>query len=154
MRMTQYAQTVYCSHTYYVKAVRNECILSDLNWYAIFTIYMLTVWFNMITVYNDEQNFLISLRSYSVTSRLHASSRPKYVRDTTRLALCERGFAVLPGELLIECRLVNQSMINSTLKNFHWLDRLEQLVDLQTINSTWQTYDQLGWSTRSTTGSI
>ena len=29
--MTQYAQTVYCSHTYYVKAVRNECILSDLN---------------------------------------------------------------------------------------------------------------------------
>jgi len=39
-----------------------------------------------------------------------------------------------------------------TLKNFDRLDRLERLVDRKTIDSTWQTYDRLGRSTRSTTG--
>ena len=34
-------------------------------------------------------------------------------------------------------------MINSTLRNFSRLDRLERLVDHQTIDLTWQTCDQL-----------
>jgi len=44
--------------------------------------------------------------------------------------------------------------IADSRKNCDRLDRLERLVDRQTIDSTWQTYDRLGRATRSTTVSI